>query len=169
MVPHMNLGTDRAPGPSTVLPGAWVAISQSVPGYVCVEPAKGGPHGSRGFGWLPADRVQIIQAERPLNWWRGTWRSTAARIKITIEDNRLSAEGHAIWQGQSSPHFGEFSAEAIPDAGGILFKEGDDADVCQVKLVAMGNAMVAEDNNNCGGFNVSFTGFYTRHTPSRHR
>ena len=44
----------------------------------------------------------------------------------------------------------------------MVFKEGNDESSCVVKLRRRGPYLVASDNGNCGGLNVSFNGIYTK-------
>lgn len=49
-------------------------------------------------------------------------------------------------------------------AGGIVPVAPDKGDMadCAIAMIALGPYLVVEDNRNCGGANVSFTGIYQR-------
>ena len=68
------------------------------------------------------------------------------------------------YQTAETVNEGSFSAQAPLAAGQkeLVFKEGDDESSCVVKLHRRGPYLVASDNNNCGGLNVSFGGIYTK-------
>lgn len=116
--------------------------------------------------------------------WIGEWSAGPEQsISITQADNGgLRLEGFATW-GAYSPervergaiNVGEFlvtvPADWIGADNAIRFAVGSDgaepfdmADEysCAVELFLRGAELEARENGNCGGFNVSFDGIYTR-------
>jgi hypothetical protein len=95
----------------------------------------------------------------------GTWNYESDSIKIeAAAAGKVSADGQASYQTAETVNEGSLSAQAPLAAGQkeLVFKEGDDESSCVVKLHRRGPYLVASDNNNCGGLNVSFSGIYTR-------
>jgi hypothetical protein len=91
-----------------------------------------------------------------------TWQNQGAKISIEERDGLLHAVGHAVWQGRSDPHFGEFDLVGASDATGLTLMDKKDPGSCTIRLALIGNLLAASDNMRCGGFNVTFTGFYPR-------
>jgi hypothetical protein len=66
---------------------------------------------------------------------------------------------------------GEISAAVMPAGDRLSFAmgagdtlpvdKGGESD-CKVWMQRVGPWLIVNDNSNCGGFNVSFRGFYTR-------
>ena len=134
--------------------------------------------GTTTHGWLPAARLTTIPA-KPADdaSWIGNWQRVEASIKITRgKDGALSAEGDATWGAgdkgrvaRGAVNLGEFSGK-LRRTGEIALVADDDLasfetaanDRCVVRMRALGPYLQVEDNRNCGGMNVSFTGLYTR-------
>lgn len=154
-----------SPGHSYLVPGDLVAVAGTVPGFACVSYAKTAREKRKFFGWIAADQVKIedpAESKRPLTAWAGSWRNSNATIRIRVDRASLHAEGRAIWRGRGDPHFGEFAYSSVPVGDTVTLGVGGDVGSCQVQLLALGELLVATDNGNCGGANVSFTGFYAR-------
>ena len=174
--PRTYLRTDIAPCPDDsaacrgrvyVVPGDVVLTSITRESFVCAYyPGKGG--GSAGF--VRQDEVQPQATPVPaLSAWVGTWMDGDDTIVLHAKGNQLVASGEAYWpsanpslkQSPGGPHTGEMSGQAVPKDGTVVFA-GDDPDDCRVKLTLLPPYLLAADNLNCGGANVSFIGVYRK-------
>jgi hypothetical protein len=129
-------------------------INSELPGFFCAyRPANG------DGGWVAkrdiAVEPQQPTARPPVAAWTGQWRDDDDRIRISRRGEVLTFEGHASWAGQN---FGSFGGTATPN--GAMASVADDA--CTVTMRLLGPYLVARDNAECGGMNVSFTGVYKR-------
>ncbi|HEX7956001.1 MAG TPA: hypothetical protein VF508_03610 [Pyrinomonadaceae bacterium] len=160
---------EGCPGPAAkcrqkayVVPGDQLLVSRTFGDWVCAwfQPARG----PETVGWLPAERLGVTEPDanpRPA-FWLGAWRFydnslTLARGKRA---GALRVEGAATWVGVNpgNAHVGEVSGEAAP-AGNALKIEYEE---CHVTLRLVGPYLVASDNKQCGGLNVTFDGVYRR-------
>jgi hypothetical protein len=158
--------------------GDRVIISARRDAFVCATfiNAKGGDRP----GWLPADAVADDRTEPVAAAdWLGKWSRDEAGI--TVKGGKAGAlriEGEATY-GAKDPgrvkrgavHTGEFDADVTPAGDRLSFAIGGDATLpvdkgdefaCKVWMQRIGPWLIVDDNNNCGGANVTFRGFYTR-------
>ena len=153
---------------SYVVTGDLVLTGRSKGVYVCAFfPNRGG--GSAG--WMRRDRLaaQPVDAAPPLSAWVGKWRNFDDTIALKARGAMLEASGDAYWPSANpplslrpgGPNTGDFSGVAKPSGARVVFADKD-PDGCKVTLDRVGPWLVAADNNNCGGNNVTFTGVYTR-------
>lgn len=146
-----------------VVPGNEVLTSRAFGDWVCAwyQPARG----SETVGWLPADRLSVSgpAARAPLALWLGAWGFYDNSLRLTRgrAAGAVRVEGDATWAGVNpgNVHVGEVRGEAAP-AGNVLEVGGDDD--CRLKLRLVGSYLVASDNKQCGGVNVTFDGVYRR-------
>lgn len=121
------------------------------------------------IGWLPArsvGRVPIPAATRAS--WRGSWSGDEARIEIAPgPPGRLAVSGEATW-GMHDPdrvragvNYGNFSGEAAPAGDSMTIIDTEESN-CRVSLRLIGPYLIAADNLQCGGVNVTFSGLYRR-------
>ena len=165
---------------SFLVAGDLVMIQKAPGDWVCAEYTS--PKDFTTAGFLPA--AALVPAEpmgTRLEAWLGRWR-TGQHQEIEIvrgaKPGELSASGEATW-GEDDParvknggvHFGEFSASATPHGPILELASGMDGSkpfdsneeyLCKLRLQLYGKRLLAEDNGNCGGMNVSFYGTYTR-------
>ncbi|HEX8354574.1 MAG TPA: hypothetical protein VF611_16835, partial [Pyrinomonadaceae bacterium] len=142
-----------------LIPGDAVLTSRTFGDWVCAwyQPARG----SETVGWLPADRLDVSEpaARPPIALWLGAWGfyDNALRLSRGRKAGVLRVEGGATWVGVNpgNVHVGEIKGEAAP-AGDVL-SVGDD-DNCRLTLRLVGPYLVAADNKQCGGVNVTFDG-----------
>jgi len=155
---------------SYVVPGDVVVVNREHGDYLCAfYPSKGGGTA----GWVEAVRLQLlaVDAKPPLAAWTGTWTS-AGNPEVTIREQggALRIVGQAFWPGPKatraypSPHVGEID--------GTLAVQGNradyaDEDLCAIAFTLLGDRLVAGDNRQCGGANVSFSAVYTRKAAKR--
>jgi hypothetical protein len=124
-------------------------------------------------GWLPTasfSRVQPAPAPSRADWL-GHWTHAAGDIDITGgSDGAFTIHGEAFYQAKLNVHTGVIAAVAKPengllqfaDDGSMPFDKAKDNAECLVRMQRVGELLVVEDNNGCGGIMVTFTGFYRR-------
>lgn len=164
-----------------LVPGNGVIVGAEVDGFRCAIYLAS--NGQSRAGWLASESLMLLPpAMRPD--WSGRW---VARSEQTItvkpdDDGGWLFEGDATY-GALDParvrsggvNTGNFSAtiQSGDVQGGrlIAFAEGRDTTLaydqgeeglCRVKLRLVGPWMVVNDNQKCGGHNVTFTGIYRR-------
>ena len=112
-------------------------------------------------GWMPASAIEPIPAPpaKPSSWL-GSWGYDDAEIDIRAgsQPGRLKASGNATYGHGQAIHDGGFDAEAVIEGDRITF----DDDICRVSMRIIGPYLVAADNMQCGGVNVTFSGVYRR-------
>jgi hypothetical protein len=129
-------------------------INSELPGFFCAyRPANG------DGGWVAKSDV-AIEPQQPstqpsIAAWTGLWRDADDRIQISRQGKALMFNGHASWADQN---FGSFGGTATPN--GAAANVTDDG--CTVTMRLLGPYLVADDNAECGGMNVRFTGVYRR-------
>lgn len=113
------------------------------------------------IGWLRKNQIAIGQTPgpMPLDAWAGEWTAWDNSLDIAVAaDQTLTVSGIAIWGDGPAPRTGEVNGSTTPSDNGALVKDGS----CQVKLTLVDQWLVADDNGECGGMNVTFTGVYRR-------
>ena len=163
-----------------LLPGDEVLTNATDDPYVCAR------FKSQSFvetmGWLPRTALEIVSSERPsAQKWDGKWRrDSEAEIVLKSHGDEVTVSGNATWGG-SDPHrvkigainTGELEGTfrprgqllAIgydPDRSGFPPAEEAALDICAAKLELYDRYLIVEDNERCGGLNVSFSGLYVR-------
>jgi hypothetical protein len=141
------------------------------------------PNGSEFWGWLPVQALAVSTPAVRLIDWAGRWKQIEAAIEIVPTRNgALSIKGDATF-GASDPdrvrrgavNTGEIAATISPtgnmldfamhDGGGatrtVPWSSAAEYD-CAVRMQRVGQWLVVDDNNNCGGLNVTFRGIYAR-------
>ncbi|WP_294536213.1 hypothetical protein [uncultured Rhodoblastus sp.] len=149
-----------------------VVIGRRLDEFVCADywTAK-----SARSGWLPA--IALAPAKVSVNPadWSGDWTRVEAEIKIINTGGVLKAQGSATY-GALDPdrvkrggvNLGEFSGPLVLADGQATFADKDvdpskpDSFGCRVRLALAGDSLFVQDNGQCGGANVSFTGLYRR-------
>ena len=103
--------------------------------------------------------------------WLGSWDQPHAGIEIKPGGigGRLRIEGIAAFQAARDVHTGDIDAQVMPDRDTIAFL--DDGWLpfetkcdsgCRVRMHRVGPFLLVEDNGDCGGAGVTFTGLYHR-------
>jgi hypothetical protein len=114
-------------------------------------------------GWVRFSELRAIAADPnpPPSAWIGIWAQDENRIEIrsTKTPPALTLHGEAYWHGRGgNVNSGEFTAEAIPAANKLHIED----DSCKLDLALIGDYILANDNNMCGGMNVRFWGIWKR-------
>lgn len=154
-------------GRTYVLPGDTLLTGFTRGGYVCAfYPGRRG--GSAGF--VRAEEVAVQPATHPaIDAWAGSWADGDDTITLRVRGAELAAKGDAYWPSAHptlserpyGPNLGEMSGLAAPKGNTVVFADKD-KDGCRVNLTLLPPYLLASDNMNCGGHNVSFTGIYRK-------
>ena len=156
-----------------LVPGDMALVGKQNAAFRCVSSqsaADSKQHWSNG--WLPASALAPVTPEpAPATAdWLGAWVRAGAEIDIKQAANGgLAIHGEAIFRAAQDVHNGVIDAAAKPeqgivafaDDGGVAFDSAG-ADSCLVRMRRAAALLVIEDNGNCGGANVTFTGFYRK-------
>jgi len=97
----------------------------------------------------------------PLEAWYGVWKNGADRLVLSPSKNagELRIVGNATWHGlNGNEHFGNAKGNAVPSGNRLHLVDGE----CVIDLTLAGKYILANDNQGCGGMNVSFSGFWKR-------
>lgn len=175
--PRTYLRSDIAPCPDEnatcrgrayVLPGDTVITGAPSGRYLCVFFA-GSAGGSAGYVRRDEIATQPTPSAPPLEAWTGTWRDGDNRIELRRDGSKLVADGEAYWPSAhpaakdrpGGPNLGDMAGTAAPAGNTVVFS-GNSSDECRVALTLLPPFLLAADNRNCGGMNVSFTGVYRK-------
>ena len=151
-----------------LVPGDTVVTGAASGRYVCVYfPIRYGG----GAGYVRRDEFKSLPlpASVPLAAWTGTWRDGDDSIVLRAAAGTLTASGEAYWPSAhpppklrpGGPNVGDMSGTAAPNGNTVVFGDNDPAE-CKVTLTLLPPFLLAIDNKNCGGMNVSFTGVYRK-------
>lgn len=139
---------------SVAAPSEELLINSEIPGFVCAYRPKDGDG-----GWIAKNDIAIESpqpsAQPPLSAWTGRWRDGDDWIRIKRRHGALSFDGHATWARQN---FGDFEGTAMPNGAAANVSDSG----CTVTMRLVGGYLVGDDNGQCGGMNVRFTGVYRR-------
>lgn len=147
-----------------VVPGDTVVTGAASGNYVCAYfPIKYG--GSAGYVRRDELKPLPLPASVPLAAWTGTWRDGDNSIVLHAGAGTLTASGEAYWPSAhpspklrpGGPNVGDLSGTGTPNGNTVAFGDDDPAE-CRVTLTLLPPFLLAVDNKNCGGMNVSFTG-----------
>lgn len=119
-------------------------------------------------GWIETERLALIEHESnpALARWIGTWSvGDNPEVRFRVEGSVLHVAGEAFWPGHPdttdwiSIHVGEIAGAV--SRNGLVGRYEDD-NLCEIDFTLIGDYLVAGDNGNCGGANVSFSGVYRK-------
>ena len=147
------------------MPGDVVIINRTRQGHVCAfYPSPGGGTA----GWIASRRVELLPnpTNPSLARWQGNWSSEGVSdVRIRLVGGTLQVTGESFWPGPEptkmypSIHIGELDGTIEP--AGQRAHYSDD-NLCEVEFTLLGDFLIAGDNRQCGGVNVSFSGVYRR-------
>jgi hypothetical protein len=147
-----------------------VAIGRRDGEWTCVS------HYGSGYGWMLTNRLQPIEPDLhpPATSWTGTWTplelkkqpreaSTKLVISTGAAPGSLKVAGQAYWFGAAVnggriTHEGAVEAEGQPNENRLHIAESR----CEVNLFLIGDFLNVQDNRECGGMNVTFTGVWQK-------
>jgi hypothetical protein len=166
--------TDACRKKAYLVTGDLVLVGPTRGNFTCVaykSPTNKRPIWTRG--WLPSVALAPV-APMPsprLSDWLGTWDQPLGAIEIKPGGigGRLRIEGEIAVAGARDVHTGVIDAQVMPagdtiaflDDGWMPFETKCDSG-CRVRMRRVGPYLVVEDNGDCGGAGVTFTGLYRR-------
>jgi hypothetical protein len=165
-----------------LVPGDHVIVIKRQGAFVCSTYIN--VKGDDWTGFLPAGAVAADTAPPvAVKDWLGKWSRLESDIAVETGNagyEALRITGRATWGSGDSARVkrgavntGAFEADVKPAGDRLSFAVGDGATVpvdkaddlsCKVWMRLIGPWLVVDDNNGCGGHNVSFRGFYS-HRP----
>ncbi len=158
-----------------LIPGDLVLIGKTHGGFTCVSYQSAADRVQRWTnGWLSsAAMTPVVPAPAASRAdWIGDWVHAGGEIVIKAGKNGgVAIRGEAFYNAAQNVHTGVIAAAAKPahgllefaDDGGVPFdKASDDKGICLVRMQRVAALLVVEDNNSCGGADVTFTGFYRK-------
>ena len=162
-----------------VVAGNQLIVSGHENGFACVQYVNA--RGLETTGWLPADSLtDVPQVPTSTKDWTGSW-SGGPEQTISISAGTapmmLGLHGDATFGAQDparvkrgAVNIGEFDALVKLQGDSLSFTIGDDGKTiaydkgdelaCRIRMRRLGPFLMVEDNRQCGGNNVSFTGDY---------
>jgi len=166
-----DLWNSYAPSAKFPVPaGNPVATGRRDGDWACVS------HYGSGSGWMLANRLQPLQPDlHPLAAaWTGTWtplglkkqpRDAVTKLVIStgVAPGSLKVNGEAYWfgavvNGERVMHEGAVEGEAQTNENRLHITEG----ACEVDLALIGGFLNVQDNRECGGMTVTFTGVWQK-------
>lgn len=150
---------------SYLVKGDQVVISRTMNGFGCgwFTPKKG----FETVSWMRLEDLKMTAPSMtpPLRAWIGEWRYSDN--SISFSDNKLrgslNVTGNAMWKGLGdNVHVGELDGRYAPEGNLINYSDGEDIYDCKVSMRLVGPFLIVNDNTQCGGVNVSFSGVYRR-------
>ena len=168
--------TDACRDRAYLVPGNQVIAGVVSKGFTCVDYV--GAKGDDRAGWVPSASVER-QSAPPIDGadWIGTWTRTEATVTIkSAGGGRLKLSGDATY-GALDPdrvkrgaiNTGEFEADTMAGGANLAFDvadqrtlpvdKGDEGD-SKMWTRRLGPYLLVDDNNACGGLNVTFRGIY---------
>lgn len=132
-------------------------------GCAWYTPRKGSPT----IGWISMRRLDFLPGGLNLlaQDWLGNWKYYDNSILISKgQGGELVVKGEAFWKGLGDNiHIGELDDTAKPTGNILKLGENETSEYdCKATLTLVGKYLVASDNNNCGGANVTFSGVYRK-------
>ncbi|MGB6348764.1 MAG: hypothetical protein WBG10_01930, partial [Pseudolabrys sp.] len=123
-------------------------------------------------GWLPTSslsRVAPMRAPKAADWI-GSWSHPGGTISISLgTGGKLSIAGEHTYAAKLNVHSGVLGADVQPAQGMIAFAEDGSVPFdqapdgsCLVRMQRIEAWLLVEDNMECGGAMVTFTGIYRR-------
>jgi hypothetical protein len=123
-------------------------------------------------GWLPTKSLAPIEpiSSSKASDWIGDWSHPGGTVSISHSSGgKLRIEGEHTYPAAQNVHSGVLGAEVAPqqgmiafvDDGSIPFDQAEDGQ-CIVRMQRVGTWLLVEDNRQCGGSMVTFTGLYRR-------
>ncbi len=151
-----------------LLDGDEVVVSHRFIGYISDQNMDfscvwfSGEYGTT-VAWLESSVLEPMQSVTWPEDWLGHWQYNDNDIYLNKShfSDDLILEALAIWKNaNNSIHFGElFKRLPAAENGKLLYEDEYD---CRLELSLLGDYLLASDNKQCGGANVSFDGIYKK-------
>lgn len=151
---------------SYVVPNDEIIVSRTFGKWACgwYQPKRG----SETVGWVAAESLEFVDTNNnpEAKDWSGDWSFYDNSISIKPAENAgfFEIKGSAFWKGLGDNiHVGELDSTSKPEANVLKIGEADEDEyACKVTMRLVGRYLIALDNLNCGGVNVSFSGVYLK-------
>jgi len=151
-----------------------VLVGKTLRDFACVSYQS--PHAKEQTwtrGWLPQQALAKVEmmAAPAMSDWLGSWEHPGGGLTIKRGDGgRLKITGDQVVPAGRDFNNGALNAQAVAKDGIIAFvgdgstpfERPNQGDECRVRMQRIGPFLLVEDNNDCGGSGVSFTGLYHR-------
>ncbi|MFV0390030.1 MAG: DUF3298 and DUF4163 domain-containing protein [Pyrinomonadaceae bacterium] len=156
---------NNAPMKNFIVKGDEVLIGKTLGNYSCVLfPSST----KRNYtGWVETNELEINRNEKlpASSDWLGKWvySDKDLNISATGKADKFTVNGNAIWIRSAelgAVNTGLLENEQAVRKGNKLVIETEDD--CKIEMFRVGKYLIARDNLNCGGMNVTFTGVYTK-------
>jgi hypothetical protein len=153
-----------------LLPGDEVIVLATADARTCIVFTAPNRGARQTAGWVAAGSVSAADPAPGAGGWVGEWRSGPEEsVSLAPAGDRIAVKGEASF-GATDParvasggvNIGSLEGFVTPAAGQADYADGATADDCHVRFWRRGPYLVAADNGNCGGHNVTFTGVYRR-------
>ena len=166
--------TDACRKKAYLVRGDLVLVGRTSGDFTCVSYQA--PHAKAQIwttGWLPRAALTTVapMAAPAMSEWIGSWEHPGGGLTIRKgAGSSLRIEGDQVLPAGRDLRNGSLGATAEPkggliafvDDGSTPFERPNAGDECRVRLQRVGAWLLVEDNNDCGGASVSFTGLYRR-------
>lgn len=121
-------------------------------------------NGEETVGWLKQDDLELVALapEPDFDEWQGVWADAENTLVINESyfGEGLIIEGQAFWMGlNDNIHIGGAFGRAYPEGNKLGLFDFDYG--CKLELWLLDHYLLARDNKECGGMNVTFDGIYT--------
>jgi hypothetical protein len=124
-------------------------------------------------GWLPSGTMTPVMPAPATSRsdWIGGWIHAGGEIDIrAVKKGSLNIHGEQVYPAAQDFHNGVIDATAKPangllqfaDDGRVPFDKAASGAACLVRMQRVEALLVVEDNGQCGGVLVTFTGFYRK-------
>jgi hypothetical protein len=155
-----------------------------VPGDLALTGATRGPYTCIAYqsrdrkqiwtsGWIATAALVPVERSpaRQLSDWTGTWTHAGGEITISAgKKGMLEIDGEHIYPGAQNVQTGVIGAIVRPandmlafaGDGSVAFDTAAADGTCLVRMQRIGEFLLVEDNSQCGGVMVTFTGLYRR-------
>lgn len=162
-----------------LVPGDRIMIGATTGAFVCVDYVNA--KGVDRAGWLPAAAVGRDNLPPVvLGDWIGEWTRDEANVKLKpgTRAGTIAVRGDATYGAldpdrvkRGAVNIGEIEGSIAAHGADLSFTmganatlpvtKGDETD-CKVWMRRLGPYLLVDDNNQCGGMNVTFRGIYMR-------
>ena len=157
--------------PGYVLPSAQLVATERRGGFSHVVYIAPG-HTDPTDGWIENEAlVAVTWGPAKPDAWLGSWQEWDNEIEIARGDgpSAFRVTGSALW-GSRDPervdrggvHVGQIEGAATLRGGDLAYADPAEGGSCRVDMKLLGPYLLVEDNRQCGGANVSFSGIYRR-------
>jgi hypothetical protein len=146
-----------------VAPGDRLLANQMTGNWACVYFKGVGK--APIIGWLPKNQLKVFAPDHHPSQeaWQGNWATERSRLHIESgsKSGAVTVHGAALWGDGPAPHTGSVEGTAAPVGNQVRIKDG----ACEINLSLVDEWLIASDNNECGGLNVTFTSVYRKDAP----